>query len=84
MVAAVTENQQGRRDRYAGAVATDPVIRVFASAMISPRRRDMSGCRATPAFATDRARGAYYEQRGGEYEEWYTGEGLLPLRGRSG
>ena len=58
----------------------DPSLR---PAMISPRRRGMSGCRATPAFATDRATGAYYEQRGGEYEEWYTGEGLLPLRGRS-
>lgn len=38
----------------------------------------------TPAFATDRATRAYYEQRAGEYDEWYTGEGLFAQRVRPG
>lgn len=38
----------------------------------------------TPAFAADRATGAYYEQRAGEYDEWYMGEGLFAQRVRPG
>jgi len=38
----------------------------------------------TPAFATDPATAAYYDRRAGEYDEWYTGEGLFALRDRPG
>jgi ubiquinone/menaquinone biosynthesis C-methylase UbiE len=38
----------------------------------------------TPAFATDPATAAYYDQRAAEYDEWYTGEGLFALRDRPG
>jgi ubiquinone/menaquinone biosynthesis C-methylase UbiE len=43
-----------------------------------------TGVVQTAAFATDRATGAYYEQRAGEYDEWYTGEGLFASRDRPG
>jgi ubiquinone/menaquinone biosynthesis C-methylase UbiE len=38
----------------------------------------------TPAFAADPATAAYYDQRAGEYDEWYTGQGLFALRDRPG
>jgi ubiquinone/menaquinone biosynthesis C-methylase UbiE len=38
----------------------------------------------TPAFATDPATAAYYDQRAEEYDEWYTGEGLFERRERPG
>ena len=38
----------------------------------------------TPAFATDPATAAYYDHRAGEYDEWYTGEGLFAKRDRPG
>lgn len=37
-----------------------------------------------PAFATDRATAAYYEQRAAEYDEWYTGAGQFAARHRPG
>jgi len=37
-----------------------------------------------PAFATDPATAAYYEQRAGEYDEWYTGHGRFAERDRPG
>jgi ubiquinone/menaquinone biosynthesis C-methylase UbiE len=37
-----------------------------------------------PAFATDPATAAYYEQRAREYDEWYTGEGRFAERDRPG
>ncbi len=37
-----------------------------------------------PAFATDPATAAYYDRRAGEYDEWYTGEGLFAQRDRPG
>jgi ubiquinone/menaquinone biosynthesis C-methylase UbiE len=37
-----------------------------------------------PAFATDPATAAYYDQRAGEYDEWYTGDGLFAVRDRPG
>lgn len=37
-----------------------------------------------PAFATDPATVAYYDRRVGEYDEWYTGEGLFAQRDRPG
>jgi demethylmenaquinone methyltransferase/2-methoxy-6-polyprenyl-1,4-benzoquinol methylase len=37
-----------------------------------------------PAFATDPATAAYYEQRAGEYDEWYTGQGRFAERDRPG
>ena len=37
-----------------------------------------------PAFATDPATAAYYEQRAGEYDEWYTGLGRFAERDRPG
>jgi len=37
-----------------------------------------------PAFATDPATAAYYEQRAREYDEWYTGEGRFAGRDRPG
>ena len=37
-----------------------------------------------PAFATDRATWAYYDQRASEYDEWYAGEGQYALRDRPG
>jgi len=37
-----------------------------------------------PAFATDPATGAYYEQRAREYDEWYTGEGRFAGPDRPG
>lgn len=37
-----------------------------------------------PAFATDPATAAYYEQRAEEYDEWYTGEGKFAGRDRPG
>ena len=52
--------------------------------MIRPRRLGGLVVVQTPAFATDRATGAYYEQRAGEYDEWYTGEDLFALRDRPG
>lgn len=39
---------------------------------------------ATPAFATDPATAAYYEQRAREYDDWYTGEGVFADRRRPG
>lgn len=38
----------------------------------------------TPAFAMDRATRVGYEQRAGEYDEWYTGESLFAHRDRPG
>jgi SAM-dependent methyltransferase len=38
----------------------------------------------TPAFATDPATAAYYEQRAAEYDEWYTGQGSFAARDRPG
>jgi len=37
-----------------------------------------------PAFATDPATAAYYEQRAGEYDEWYAGLGRFAERDRPG
>jgi ubiquinone/menaquinone biosynthesis C-methylase UbiE len=37
-----------------------------------------------PAFATDPATVAYYEQRAAEYDEWYRDEGLFAERMREG
>lgn len=37
-----------------------------------------------PVFATDEATALYYEQRAGEYDEWYRGEGLFAARERPG
>jgi ubiquinone/menaquinone biosynthesis C-methylase UbiE len=37
-----------------------------------------------PAFATDPATAAYYEQRAREYDEWYTGQGRFAERDRPG
>lgn len=39
---------------------------------------------AEPTFARDAATAAYYERRAGEYDEWYTGEGLFAARERPG
>ncbi|QGN32634.1 class I SAM-dependent methyltransferase [Microlunatus sp. Gsoil 973] len=39
---------------------------------------------SSPAFATDHATGAYYEQRAAEYDDWYTGRGLYADRDRPG
>jgi len=39
---------------------------------------------STPAFATDLATGAYYEQRAAEYDEWYLGQGRFADRDRPG
>lgn len=38
----------------------------------------------TPAFAADQATCLYYEQRAGEYDEWYTSKGLFAARDRLG
>jgi ubiquinone/menaquinone biosynthesis C-methylase UbiE len=38
----------------------------------------------TPAFATDAATAAYYEQRAAEYDDWYTGQGVFADRDRPG
>jgi SAM-dependent methyltransferase len=37
-----------------------------------------------PAFAEDPATAAYYDQRAGEYDEWYRDEGQFAARGRPG
>jgi ubiquinone/menaquinone biosynthesis C-methylase UbiE len=37
-----------------------------------------------PAFATDPATAAYYDQRALEYDEWYTGQGRFAERDRPG
>jgi SAM-dependent methyltransferase len=37
-----------------------------------------------PAFATDKATAAYYDQRAAEYDEWYTGAGQFAARDRPG
>jgi ubiquinone/menaquinone biosynthesis C-methylase UbiE len=37
-----------------------------------------------PAFATDPQTLAYYDRRAGEYDEWYTGEGVFARRDRPG
>jgi SAM-dependent methyltransferase len=37
-----------------------------------------------PAFAADPATAAYYDRRAGEYDEWYTGQGLFARRDRPG
>jgi SAM-dependent methyltransferase len=37
-----------------------------------------------PAFATDPETGAYYDQRAGEYDEWYVGQGLFSEQDRPG
>jgi ubiquinone/menaquinone biosynthesis C-methylase UbiE len=37
-----------------------------------------------PGFANDPATAAYYDQRAGEYDEWYRGEGLFAARDRPG
>lgn len=37
-----------------------------------------------PSFAEDRATQRYCEQRAGEYDEWYLGEGLFAARDRPG
>lgn len=37
-----------------------------------------------PAFATDPATARYYDQRAGEYDEWYLGQGLFAERDRPG
>jgi SAM-dependent methyltransferase len=37
-----------------------------------------------PAFATDPDTGAYYDQRAGEYDEWYEGQGLFTEHDRPG
>ncbi len=37
-----------------------------------------------PAFATDPQTLAYYDRRAGEYDEWYTGEGVFACRDRPG
>jgi len=42
------------------------------------------GTGPTPAFATDLATGAYYEQRAAEYDEWYLGKGRFAGRDRPG
>ncbi len=39
---------------------------------------------STPAFATDQATADYYEQRAGEYDEWYAGQGRFADRDRPG
>jgi SAM-dependent methyltransferase len=39
---------------------------------------------ALPRFATDAATAAYYDQRAGEYDDWYTGRGLFSDRDRPG
>ncbi len=38
----------------------------------------------SPAFATDSATAAYYDQRAAEYDEWYTGAGQFAARDRPG
>lgn len=48
------------------------------------RRRGRLIVVQTPGFATDLSTAAYYEQRAGEYDEWYMGEGLFALRDRPG
>ena len=37
-----------------------------------------------PAFARDRDTAAYYDQRAGEYDDWYTGDGHFATRERPG
>ena len=37
-----------------------------------------------PAFARDRDTARYYDQRAGEYDDWYTGEGRFAERNRPG
>lgn len=37
-----------------------------------------------PAFARDAATAIYYEQRAGEYDEWYLGQGVFAERDRPG
>ena len=37
-----------------------------------------------PAFARDAATAAYYDQRAGEYDEWYLGQGKFASRERPG
>ena len=37
-----------------------------------------------PAFARDRDTARYYDQRAGEYDDWYTGEGRFGERDRPG
>lgn len=44
----------------------------------------MSDEQTAPAFATDPATATYYEQRAGEYDEWYTGAGGFAQRDRPG
>lgn len=39
---------------------------------------------ARPAFATDLATAAYYEQRSADNDEWYTGEGRFAESDRPG
>ena len=39
---------------------------------------------AEPTFARDAGTAAYYDRRAGEYDEWYTGEGLFAERDRPG
>jgi len=41
-------------------------------------------CTPSPAFATDPATAAYYDQRAQEYDEWYTGQGSFAGRERPG
>jgi ubiquinone/menaquinone biosynthesis C-methylase UbiE len=38
----------------------------------------------SPAFARDPATAAYYDQRAGEYDDWYLGEGRFASRDRPG
>jgi len=68
-------NQERTKERLAGA-------QKLAGGDPQPRGR-LVGVQ-TAAFATDRATGVYYEQRAGDYDEWYTGEGLFARRDRSG
>ncbi len=44
----------------------------------------MSSDDTPPAFATDPATAAYYEQRAAEYDQWYTGDGVFAARERPG
>jgi demethylmenaquinone methyltransferase/2-methoxy-6-polyprenyl-1,4-benzoquinol methylase len=39
---------------------------------------------STPAFATDYGTSSYYEQRAGEYDDWYEGSGLFQRLERPG
>lgn len=44
----------------------------------------MASPEPAPAFATDPLTAAYYDQRAGEYDDWYTGKGMFATRERPG